>query len=212
VIAPPKGVILDRDGTLIDFHRDEELGAVVSAFHPHQIRLLPGVIEGLRLFAEAGYLLAIATNQPGAAKGQTSWAAIERTNEALVAKLRRHGISIAAVAVCGHHPDGGPGGDARLVRACDCRKPAPGLLLALCRDLDLDPDASIMIGDTEADLEAARRAGLRAGILRDAARCELCPGRARPADLTPDIHLAPGPLQPPIVAARLDALARCLLA
>jgi D-glycero-D-manno-heptose 1,7-bisphosphate phosphatase len=64
VPAPRKGAIFDRDGTLIDFHRDEELSAVVSAFHPHQIRILPGVVEGLRLFAEAGFTLAIATKKP----------------------------------------------------------------------------------------------------------------------------------------------------
>ena len=54
-----KGVLLDRDGTLIDFHRDAELGAVVSAFHPDQLRLLPGVVAGLAALRDAGFTLAI---------------------------------------------------------------------------------------------------------------------------------------------------------
>ena len=198
-----RGAILDRDGTLIDFHRDAELGAVVSAFHPDQIRLLPGVIEGLRALRDAGFILAIATNQPGAAKGQIPAAAITRTNAALVAILAREGISIAEVAVCGHHPEGGPGGDPTLVGPCACRKPAPGLLTDLARSLDLDVGASWMIGDTDADVLAAHRAGMRAGLLLDDRRCELCPLRQRDDR---------GLVAPDLVAPRLDALARAIVA
>jgi D-glycero-D-manno-heptose 1,7-bisphosphate phosphatase len=197
-----RGAILDRDGTLIDFHRDAELGAVVSAFHPDQIRLLPGVIEGLHALADAGFALAIATNQPGAAKGQIPWEAIARTNAALVARLASEGIVIAEVAVCAHHPEGGPGGDTALVRACDCRKPAPGLLLDLVRSLDLDVAQSWMIGDTDADVGAARRAGMRVGLLLDVRRCELCPLRGGE-----DRGGAPD-----VVAPRLDALALAIVA
>jgi D-glycero-D-manno-heptose 1,7-bisphosphate phosphatase len=176
-----KGVLLDRDGTLIDFHRDAELGAVVSAFHPDHVRFLPGVVDGLRALQDAGFVLAVASNQPSAAKGQIPRAAIERTQRALVEKLAAEGIVIAAVATCLHHPDGGPGGDPDLVRACDCRKPAPGMLLSLCHDLGLDPAASWMIGDSDADVHAAHRAGLRAGLLLDTRRCELCPLKATEA-------------------------------
>lgn len=203
---PRRGAILDRDGTLIDFHRDAELGAVVSAFHPDQIRLLPGVVEGLRALRDAGFTLAIATNQPGAAKGQTPWAAIERTNAALVAKLAAEGVTIAEVAVCGHHPEGGPGGDARWVRACACRKPSPGLLVGLGRSLDLDLAQSWMIGDTAADVSAARAAGMRAGLLLDDRRCELCPLRLG------DDRDRLGEGAPDLVAPRLDRLAAAILA
>jgi D-glycero-D-manno-heptose 1,7-bisphosphate phosphatase len=195
-----RGALLDRDGTLVDFHRDEELGAVVSAFHPAQLRLLPGVIEGLCALQEAGFVLAVATNQPGAAKGQVTRAAIEATNQALVDLLGREGIRIARVATCLHHPEGGPGGDATLVRACDCRKPAPGLLLDLCRDLDLDPARSWMIGDSTADVGAARRAGTQSGLVLDTRRCELCPLKDGGAPCTADR-----------VEARFDTLARVIV-
>jgi D-glycero-D-manno-heptose 1,7-bisphosphate phosphatase len=195
-----RGIILDRDGTLVDFHRDAELGAVVSAFHPDQLRLLPGVIEGLRRLADAGFVLAMATNQPGAAKGQIPRGAIARTNEALVKMLADHGVTIAAVAVCMHHPEGGPGGDPTLACACNCRKPAPGMLLDLARDLDLDTARSWMVGDGAVDVEAARRAGMRAGLLLDTKRCELCPLKGA------------GAIAPDLIEARFDRLAAAICA
>jgi D-glycero-D-manno-heptose 1,7-bisphosphate phosphatase len=197
-----KGVLLDRDGTLVDFHRDAELGAVVSAFHPDQLRLLPGVVEGLLALQRAGFVLGMATNQPGAAKGQVGREAIERTNRALVGRLADRGVTIAKVATCLHHPEGGPGGDPELVRACGCRKPAPGLLLDLCKDLRLDPARSWMIGDSAADVEAARGAGMRAGLLLDLRRCELCPLKLEGG--------APCPAER--VEARFDALVEAILA
>ncbi|WP_437978690.1 HAD-IIIA family hydrolase [Sorangium sp. So ce295] len=196
-----RGILLDRDGTLIDVVRDHELGVVVTAFHPDQIRLLPGAIEGLRRLADAGFLLAIATNQPGAAKGQVPWGAIERTNRALVDRLREAGVAIAALAVCPHHPEGGPGGDPALIGPCDCRKPKPGMLTALARDLDLDVAASWMIGDAPSDVAAARAAGMRAGLVMDGRRCELCPLRGEAGLPCPDR-----------AAPRIDLLAAEILA
>lgn len=178
-----RGVVLDRDGTLVDVVRDGETGAISVAFHPSQLRLLPGVVAGLRALADADFVLAIATNQPGAAKGQFTRVAIERTNAALVELLRAEGVEIAAVEVCFHHPDGGVGGEAALVGPCPCRKPQPGMLTRLIADLRLDPGASWMAGDTSSDLDAAHAAGLRGGLVFDDRRCELCPLRAGPRGL-----------------------------
>lgn len=178
-------VILDRDGTLIDFVRDEETGAIVSAFHPSQIRILPGVVEGLRILQNAGYLLAMATNQPGAAKGQCSVEAIASTQNALVNLLRDLGIQVSAVRSCAHHPTGGPGGDPRLVSDCACRKPKPGLVDELVRLLDLDRAASWMVGDTYVDVECGRTAGMRTALLMARGRCEFCPMQGKaPPDVT----------------------------
>jgi D-glycero-D-manno-heptose 1,7-bisphosphate phosphatase len=183
--------ILDRDGTIIDVVRDEETGAITVAFHPDQLRLLPGAVEGMRALEAAGYVLAMATNQPAPAKGQFSADAVRRTNAALVALLAAEGVTIAAVEACMHHPTGGQGGDPALVRDCDCRKPRPGMLNALLSRLGGDRAASWMIGDAAGDVEAARAAGLRAGLVFATNRCELCPLRAGaggPSSLRPDVH------------------------
>ena len=196
----PRLALLDRDGTLIDVVRDEETGTVTTAFHPSQIRLLDGVVDGLRALVDAGYRLAIATNQPGPAKGHFSRAAVEATNAALVDQLGKRGIPIARVAACMHHPDGGTGGDPSLVGPCACRKPKPGLLIELMQGLGATPDRTWMIGDSSADVEAARAAGVKAGLLFADNRCELCPLRSGPKVL-PDVH-----------AAKLPELVRAILA
>lgn len=175
-----RGIILDRDGTLIDVVRDEETGVLTTAFHPSHLRLLPGVVDGLVRLRDAGYRFAIATNQPGPAKGQFSADAIHRTNAALVELLARDGIVIEHVAVCMHHPVGGTGGDPALLGDCRCRKPKPGLLLDVIDALALDPATSWMVGDTTSDVEAGKTAGLRTGLIFDTKRCELCPLRGGP--------------------------------
>ena len=168
--------ILDRDGTIVEAMLDAQ-GAVTSAFTPEDLRFLPDAIAGLRALAAGGFTLAIATNQPGSAKGQATRAQIERTNQALLARLAEAGVAIAAIEVCFHHPVGGPGGDAELVRACECRKPRPGMLTALLARLGADAEASWMIGDSPVDVEAGRAAGLRTAVV----------GPYR-AEITPDVH------------------------
>jgi D-glycero-D-manno-heptose 1,7-bisphosphate phosphatase len=196
----PRLALLDRDGTLIDVVRDEETGSITTAFHPSQIRLLDGVVDGLRALVDAGYRLAIVTNQPGPAKGHFSRAAVERTNAALVEMLASQSIPIARVAVCMHHPDGGPGGDPALVGPCSCRKPLPGLLLESMKALGAAPERTWMIGDSMADVEAARAAGVRSGLIFADNRCELCPLRAGPSAV-PNCH-----------ASKLPALVRAIIA
>jgi D-glycero-D-manno-heptose 1,7-bisphosphate phosphatase len=194
-----KGVIVDRDATLIDVVRDEETGAIGVAFHPDHIRFLPGVLDGLRELVAAGFVISIATNQPAPAKGQFSSEAVARTNAALVALLAAEGIPVATVEVCMHHPEGGPGGDPSLVKKCECRKPAPGLLLAAIQHAGLDPAFTWMIGDAPSDVEAAHRAGVRAGLVFAQNRCELCPLRNGPN------------VQPDLVASRFDELAKAII-
>jgi D-glycero-D-manno-heptose 1,7-bisphosphate phosphatase len=97
-------------------------------------------------------------------------------------------VRIAAVEVCMHHPDGGQGGDASLVVRCDCRKPKPGMLTALLGRLGADRARSWMIGDAAGDLEAGRAAGVKTALVFASNRCELCPLRACPGALLPDVH------------------------
>ncbi len=194
-----RGVILDRDATLIDVVRDEELGVISVAFHPKHIRLLPGVVDGLRALKSHGYKLAIATNQPGPAKGQHSLESVERTNSALLRRLEDEDCAVDVVETCLHHPDGGPGGDPKLVGPCDCRKPKPGMLTSATRRLGLEIADTWMVGDSMDDLRAARAAGVRAALVFPPNRCQLCPLREGPTEA------------PDVARARFDEIARAIL-
>jgi D-glycero-D-manno-heptose 1,7-bisphosphate phosphatase len=166
--------------------------------------LLPDAIRGMRALQDAGFTLAIATNQPAPAKGQFSAAAVGRTNDALVARLAQEGVHIAAVEVCMHHPDGGPGGDPALVVACECRKPRAGMLRALLATLGADAARSWMIGDGVSDLEAGRAAGTNTALVFAPNRCELCP-------LRPGHPVVEGAVVPNAHGATLLEVARAIL-
>jgi D-glycero-D-manno-heptose 1,7-bisphosphate phosphatase len=194
------GIILDRDGTLIDVVRDEETGVISVAFHPSHIRLLPGVISGLLALKREGFVFAIATNQPGPAKGTISVDAVQRTHHALLSVLADHGIHITALEVCWHHPTGGPDGVQEFIGDCKCRKPKPGLLKKAIEDAALDPRSTWMIGDSPGDVEAARAAKVRSALVFSEKRCELCPLKSGP------------PLAPDLQAATFDEVARKILA
>jgi D-glycero-D-manno-heptose 1,7-bisphosphate phosphatase len=141
-------VFIDRDGTLT-----EEVGYVN---HPSRLRLLPRSAEAIRRLNAAGMAAVVVTNQAGLARGYFSADVLRATNDALVAGLKDAGAHLDGIYVCPHHPtEGTP--PYRV--ACDCRKPAPGLLQRAAAELGLDLAACTMIGDKASDLVPARRVG-----------------------------------------------------
>jgi len=145
-----RAVLLDRDGTL----------NVPAAPHeyvtePEGFKWLPGVPEALARMSRAGYVLGVASNQRGVARGLVRpdvLAAIERRIQDDLAPL---GVSIAAFRYCLHDLDAN----------CGCRKPRPGLLRMLADDLDVDLEQSWMVGDTATDVAAGRAAGCRTALV-----------------------------------------------
>lgn len=145
---------IDRDGVI-----NVELNYVhrIEDFH-----VLPGVYEGLRRLAGAGFALVVVTNQAGIAKGLYDEAAFERLTTSMLAQMRANGITLAAVYHCPHHPAGSV---AAYAVECDCRKPAPGMLLQAAREHALDLSRSVMIGDKTSDTQAGRAAGVGLTVL-----------------------------------------------
>jgi histidinol-phosphate phosphatase family protein len=142
-------VFLDKDGTLIE--------DVPYSVDPARLRFTPRALPALRLLRDAGYALVVITNQPGLALGHFSAAELEVLRLALAQKLwREGGVALDGFFFCPHAAEAG----------CDCRKPAPGLLLRAAAALGLDLARSWMVGDILNDVEAGHRAGCR-GVLLD---------------------------------------------
>ncbi len=139
---------LDRDGTLV---RD-----VGYAKSPDQLELLPGVAEGLARLRRAGFVLVVATNQSGIARGlltEEDYAAQRKRLDALLGP----GARPDAHYHCPHAP---VDDTAVPPEACSCRKPRPGLFLRAIEELSLDPSRSVAFGDRARDSAAARAAGV----------------------------------------------------
>lgn len=138
----PELVLFDRDGTLIrDFPYNGD---------PAWIRPLDGAREALDRLRAHGVRVGVAMNQSAVARGLITRAQVEACNARLTELLG----PFDTVQVCPHGPDEG----------CACRKPAPGMVLAACAELAVDPARCVVIGDVAADTESAAAAGA-AGIL-----------------------------------------------
>lgn len=149
-----KAIFLDRDGTInkyVGFLRDEK-----------DFELLEGVPEAIKIFHALGYLVIVVTNQPVVARGEVTIQNLERIHMKMETLLGQQGAYIDGLYYCPHHPDGGFEGEVQSLKIdCDCRKPKPGMLLQAAKDFNIDLQLSWMIGDSEADIEAGKRAGCR---------------------------------------------------
>jgi histidinol-phosphate phosphatase family protein len=133
----PRGILFDRDGTLVvDVPFNSE---------PARVEPLPTAAEAVRRARAAGLRVGVATNQPGIGSGELSRDALERVN----ARIDELIGPFDGWFVCPHPKDAG----------CDCRKPAPGLVEQAARAWGLASGELALIGDTKADVGAARSAG-----------------------------------------------------
>lgn len=151
-------VFLDRDGTIIE---DRDYLA-----DPDGVVLLPGVIEGLQRLRDAGFLLAIATNQSGVGRGLMTLQDVEACHQRLTDLLAEHQIQLVAIGSC---PLATKIKSRRIFENFD-RKPAPGMLITIARLHNIDLLQSWMVGDAERDLIAGRDAGCKGTILVDTGR------------------------------------------
>jgi D-glycero-D-manno-heptose 1,7-bisphosphate phosphatase len=157
-------VFLDRDGILNELVVDPRSGLPESPLDPAEVSLVAGASAALARIAADGYLLVGASNQPAAAKGFATLEQLAAVQARVVELLEQEGVTFAQFRVCWHHPEAVV---AELAGPCDCRKPEPGMLLAAIRELSIDPARSWMIGDSDADVFAARAAGVRSVLVEN---------------------------------------------
>ena len=152
--GPRAAAFLDRDGVIVEdvryLHRVE------------QLRVLPGAAEALRRLQER-FALVVVTNQSVVARGMVTEDGLQMIHDTLLTQLADAGAAIDAIYYCPHLPDAAV--DAYR-RDCDCRKPKPGLIERARREWNFDAAASVVIGDADRDVGAARAAGLRCIVVR----------------------------------------------
>lgn len=147
-------VFLDRDGTII-----EEVGYLNRL---ERLRLFPWTIDAIRCFNAADMAVVVVTNQAGVARGYYDEAFVRETHRLIDDRVRAGAALIDGYYYCPHHP----GGSVEAYRrACDCRKPATGMLRQAAADLGLDLARSYVVGDRWGDVDLGRAAGARTVIV-----------------------------------------------
>jgi D-glycero-D-manno-heptose 1,7-bisphosphate phosphatase len=149
-----RAAFLDRDGVINVDH-----GYV---FRREDFEFVDGVLEASARLAQRGFALVVVTNQSGIGRGMYSETDFALLTAWMKLQFATAGAPLAGVYFCPHHPQHAQG-EYRV--ECDCRKPAPGLLLQAARELRLDLRRSAIFGDRRDDLEAARAAGVPVRVL-----------------------------------------------
>jgi D-glycero-D-manno-heptose 1,7-bisphosphate phosphatase len=149
--ATIRHLILDRDGVL-----NQEAPDHGYILRPADFRWLPGSLAALATLSGLGLRLSIATNQSAVGRGLMTAQDLDRVLAAMLEQAQAAGARIAGVFVCRHAPDD----------HCDCRKPAPGLILSALQESGIPAGETLLVGDDVRDVGAARAAGIAAALVR----------------------------------------------
>jgi D-glycero-D-manno-heptose 1,7-bisphosphate phosphatase len=112
--------------------------------------------RAIRRLNEASLPVFILTNQSGVARGYFPESLVREVHERMERELRLEGARIDGIYYCPH-------GSAD---ACECRKPATGMIERAAREHNLDVSGSFVVGDRYSDIELASRAGCKSVFVR----------------------------------------------
>lgn len=147
--TPEKIVVLDRDGVI-----NEDSVAYVKS--PEEWRPLAGSLEAIARLSRAGYLVCIATNQSGLARGLFDETMLAQIHQKLRQLLEPMQGRVDGIFYCPHAPDA----------RCHCRKPAPGLLQQIAEQFGVSLEGQCFVGDSLKDLQAARAFNMQPVLVR----------------------------------------------
>ncbi len=137
-----KLIVLDRDGT-INHDSDQYVKS------PAEWKPLPGALEAIARMTQAGYRIAVATNQSGIARGLFDTSTLLDIHNMLSRAANQAGGRIDAFFFCPHAADS----------RCECRKPEPGMLRQISDRFGVPLHEIRMVGDALRDVQAASAAG-----------------------------------------------------
>jgi D-glycero-D-manno-heptose 1,7-bisphosphate phosphatase len=143
----PGVAFLDRDGTI-----NEKAPEGEYITRRDEVKLLPEAAGAIRRLNDAGVTVIVVTNQRGIALGRMTEQDLTEVNAELARQLTMaRGARIDAFFHCPHD-----------ISECDCRKPAVGMFVQATERFPwIDLERSVMIGDSDSDVEAGRALGIR---------------------------------------------------
>jgi D-glycero-D-manno-heptose 1,7-bisphosphate phosphatase len=150
-----KGVVFDRDGTLIKY--------VPYLFKPSDVVVYPGVMEACHLLKAQGIQIFIATNQSGIGRGYFSEDDYRVVAGYIEGLFSDQGCPITQTYYCPFHPEHGVG---KYKKKSHDRKPNPGMIQRIMRQFNFTADELVMVGDSSVDINSAKNAGVLSALVR----------------------------------------------
>ena len=150
-----RAVFLDRDGTIV-----EEAGYLDRL---ERLVFFPFSVDAVRVLNRAGFAVVVITNQAGIARGIVKESFVGEAHRHIADTMIAGGARVDGFYYCPHYPDGVV---EQYRKACDCRKPEPGLLRVAAGELDLDLARSFVVGDRWHDVAAGHAVGARGVLVR----------------------------------------------
>jgi len=150
---PHKLIILDRDG-VINYDSKNYIKS------PEEWIPVPGSLEAISRLKQAGYSVAIATNQSGLARGYYDLERLNAMHNKMQKLLADFDVNakVDYIRYCPHGPDDN----------CHCRKPKPGMLLKIAEYFSIKPEEATFVGDKNSDKKAAKAANMQFVLLKTA--------------------------------------------
>lgn len=142
-------LLCDRDGVI---NQDSE--HFIKS--PDEFTPIPGSVEALAQLSQAGWRIAVVTNQSGLARGLFTLSTLHAIHQKLHRLVQSAGGRIDAIFLCPHGPDA----------KCSCRKPAPALFQQALARFHVAASDALAVGDSLRDLEGAAAAGVPAVLVR----------------------------------------------
>lgn len=144
-----KLLILDRDGVI-----NQDSDAYIKSLE--EWIPIPGSIEAIAQLSQAGWTVAVATNQSGIARGYYPLSTLDAMHARLRELVAGLGGKVGLIVYCPHGPDEG----------CDCRKPRPGMLRQIAGHYGVELNGVWFVGDSSGDLEAAQAVDAQPVLVR----------------------------------------------
>ena len=143
-------LFLDRDG-VINVDRN-------YIYRVEDFEWIEGAADVIKAFNDKGWWVFVVTNQSGIARGYYTEEQMQTLHDWLVGELGKRGATIDRIYHCPYHEEGSI---PRYTKDSYDRKPKPGMLIRAMTDFPVIKERSFLIGDKQADLEAAKAAGVR---------------------------------------------------